>query len=245
MIDRVVSFFVTNTLPFGYWVTLLPPFMLWAAICLGTAAWLRCRRGVHIGYTRKVFHFLIFGSSVVIQLGWGTPMLCLFGGAVSLVILLAVLLGDGNPLFEAIARPTDAPYRTYYVVVSYLATLMGGLLANIFFGNLAVTGYLVAGLGDALGEPVGTRFGKHPYCLALWRKGVPRRTLEGSLAVGLGSAVAASLAAVLLHVPFAAPLLVASVGLGFVSALVEAAAPHGWDNAVLQFIPTLLAWMVF
>lgn len=244
MMARATEFF-WNNLP-GYWLffTAGPLFLLWSLVCLCFAGELR-RRGVRVGYTRKVFHFLIFGTSVLTQVLWGTRILCLFGGTGLVVVLFAVALGDGHPLFEALARPADAPHRTYYVMASLTATLIGGLLANIFFGHLAVVGYLVAGLGDALGEPVGTRFGKHPYVLGWWNRRPQRRTLEGSVAVALGSAFAVGIAALLLHVPSATPLVATGLGLGVMAALVEAVSPHGWDNAFLQFVPTLMAWFVF
>ena len=37
-------------------------------------------------------------------------------------------------------------------------------------GSYAAVGYLVAGWGDAVGEPVGTRFGRHPYRVPFTRR---------------------------------------------------------------------------
>jgi phytol kinase len=42
-------------------------------------------------------------------------------------------------------------------------TAAGGMISNILFGKLAVVGYVVTGWGDAVGEPVGTRWGNHRY----------------------------------------------------------------------------------
>jgi hypothetical protein len=43
-------------------------------------------------------------------------------------------------LYEAMARETDAPHRTHYIIVPYFATLIGGLASNILFGPVAVVG---------------------------------------------------------------------------------------------------------
>ena len=62
MVDGIVEFFSSN-LP--RWETLFlagPPALLWALACLTLAGYLKCYRGWKTGYTRKLFHFLIFGG---------------------------------------------------------------------------------------------------------------------------------------------------------------------------------------
>src|SRR5689334_25029246 len=113
---------------------------------------------------------------------------------VSLVVGFAVFRGQGNRLYEALAREQDGPDRTYYIVVPYFAILVGGMASNVFFGPLAMVGYLVGGLGDAAGEPAGVRWGKHPYAVSAGRT-TATKTFEGSLAV-----LAASLIALLIGV---------------------------------------------
>lgn len=54
-----------------------PPALAWAWLCLRFAAWLKWRRGWRTGYTRKIFHFLIFGSVVAIGTIWSTRGVCL------------------------------------------------------------------------------------------------------------------------------------------------------------------------
>lgn len=220
----------------------VPAGLIWAMACLLLAGYLKRSRGWKTGYTRKVFHFLIFFSVALIQRVWGTPLVCLFGGMTSLVLLYALFRGSGDILYEALAREKDAPLRTYFIVAPYLATLIGGLTSNIFWGSLAAVGYLVTGLGDAVGEPVGTRFGKHTYRVPGLGRVKAVRSLEGSAAVFLCCTLAIWLGVHLipqLHLSqdawFKLPLL------GLACALVEAASPHGWDNATLQIVPTALA----
>ena len=94
-------------------------------------------------------------------------------------------------------------------------------------------GYLVCGSGDAVGEPVGTRWGRHPYRVPSL-SGVPAlRTLEGSLAVFLVGSAAASLGLLAQGNAAGHALLVGSAcGLG--GALVEAISNHGIDNFTTQ-----------
>lgn len=218
-----------------------PAALLWAAACLTLAGFLKTRRHWPTGYTRKVFHFLIFGSVVAVHALWGTPGVCLFGGMTTLIIAYALLKGPGHLMYEAMAREKDAPRRTHYIVVPYLATLIGGLIGNIFFPHTVVLGYLVAGLGDAVAEPVGTRFGRHPYRVPALRGVRAVRSLEGSLSVFLVSAVA--LIAWLALAPdfmLTGRSLLVVTGIAMISTLVEAVSPHGWDNATLQMVPALL-----
>src|ERR1700730_424338 len=142
-------------------------------------------------YTRKVFHFMIFTMASIIQLSWRLPGVIVFGCVVALIVLYAVWRGDGHPLYEALARPTDAPRRTLFVVVPLFTTIAGGLASNALFPGSAYIGYLVCGWGDAVGEPAGSRWGRRAYRVPSL-SGVPAvRTIEGSLAVfAVGSAAA-------------------------------------------------------
>jgi phytol kinase len=164
----------------------------------------------------------------------------------SLVIFYAIVRGNGNILYEAMARETDAPYRTHYIIVPYIATLIGGLASNIIFGPVAVVGYLVTGFGDAVAEPIGTRFGRHSYRVPSLTSVQAVRSLEGSTAVFI-SCIIAIIGALILSpdLVFSEWSIVAIPLLGFICVLIEAFTPHGWDNAPLQIVPTWLATLLF
>jgi phytol kinase len=218
-----------------------PAGFLWAAACLMLAGRLKIRRGWPTGYTRKLFHFLIFGSVIVVHALWKTPGVCLFGGMTTVVVAYALLRGPGHFMYEAMAREKDEPRRTHFIVVAYFATLIGGLLNNIFFPDTAVLGYLVCGFGDAIAEPVGTRFGKHQY-RALAIRGVRAiRSLEGS-----GSVLLVSMVTLVLFMAFSPHFTLTlrtalmAILIAGVSTIVEAVSPHGWDNTTLQVVP---AWL--
>jgi phytol kinase len=242
IMDSYMTFFVKNFPTFREFVLGFPPFLLWAYGSLFLAGYVKRNKGLKTGYTRKIFHFLIFTSAAAIQTAWGLRPLCLFGIATSAVIFYAVLRGDGHFLYEALAREKDAPHRTHYILVPYFATLIGGITSNALFGDVALVGYLITGLGDAIGEPVGTRFGKHPYRVPAFR-GIPAtRSYEGSAAVFLVSLLAIILAFSLSpELSFEGHSLFLIPGLALLSAILEAISPHGWDNAVMQIVPSWCA----
>ncbi len=240
--NKIFSFFIEN---FPSFKTILiggPLGLLWAFLCLYIAGLFKRKFGLKTGYSRKIFHFSIFSSVAIIQFIWGTPIVCLFGGMTSIVVFIAVVLGDGNILYEAMAREKDEPHRSYFIIVPYFATLIGGLTSNIFWGNFAIFGYLVTGFGDAVGEPFGTRFGAHEYRVPSLRGVKTKRSLEGSFAVFIASIIAIAMGIILtpamsLHSGVILKIFV----MGFLSAVIEAVSPHGWDNTTMQILPTLMA----
>jgi phytol kinase len=241
-LDRAAGFFVENFPSWGAIAIGAPLGLAWSSACLWFAGRLK-RKGTRTGYTRKVFHFLIFTTVALLQWRFGTPAVCLFGGMCTLVVFLAVWQGNGNMLYEAMAREKDAPHRTFFILIPYFATLVGGLLSNILFGGLAISGYLVTGLGDAIGEPVGTMIGKHRYRVHSLSSVPATRSWEGSTAVFIVSVFALGLAAA-----FSPHIVASSVGITKIiviaaaCATVEALSPHGWDNATMQLIPSALVW---
>ncbi|MGH9945414.1 MAG: hypothetical protein ACRD9R_23930, partial [Pyrinomonadaceae bacterium] len=239
--EALVSFFLNNT---PSWKAVLiggPAGVLWSYYCLRFAAYLKCAKGIKTGYTRKTFHVMIFFSVVLIQVVWGLPGVFLFGGAVTLVLSYAVAYGAGHPLYEAIARENDAPHRTYYVIIPYFATLIGGVVSNLLFGPMSLIGYLVGGLGDAAGEPVGTKWGRHRYLVPSLGKVRTTRSYEGSLGVFVVSLAAVAIGVWIspqLH--FSTQSVIILPALAMASAFVEAVSPHGWDNTTMQIVPGLM-----
>jgi phytol kinase len=226
--------FLRRAVPDAFTIILLgPPLLLFAAFAAGASGRLRVRHGLLVAYTRKGFHFAIFTMAGLLQFAGGLPVVMLFGGIVSLVVLYAVARGDGFPFYEALARPADAPRRTLFIMVPLLTTAMGGLLANVFFGAAAITGYMVGGWGDAVGEPVGTAFGRHRYRVPSFGGVRATRSFEGSAAVFLAGSTAATLGLLAQGV-----LPARALGVGFLcglaGALVEAFSTHGMDNLTVQ-----------
>jgi phytol kinase len=215
-------------------ILVVAPIAIASAIVFGfSVGYLRVRRGVRVPYTRKLYHFAVFTLAGVVQLIWGVEGVVVLGSVFVLAVLYAVVRGTGSPLFEALARPTDEPHRTAFVLVPLATTALGGILANLFFLKFAWVGYLVCGWGDAVGEPVGTRWGRHRYRVPSLGGIKSTRSLEGSAAVLLVGWAAACTG--LLAAGFS---LVDAVRMGSAAALagaaVEAVSNHGLDNLTVQ-----------
>jgi len=216
------------------------------ALMVGTvgAVWVAVLRdgGMRVAYTRKIFHFLIFSVAAAVHLLWDLAGTVVFGSVIAGMVLAAVVKGDGHPFYEALARDKDRPHRTLFILVPLVTTALGGLLAALLAGPYAVVGYLAAGWGDAVGEPVGARWGSHPYRVPSLA-GVPAtRTLEGSAAVFIVAAVASGIGLAGLG-EGAAALWVGPL-CGMVAASVEAVSNHGLDNLTVQLVPSLVALAV-
>lgn len=210
------------------------------AVGAGTVVARLRARGVRVPYTRKLFHFAIFTGAAVVHALGGLIATNAFGAAVASWVLLAVARGDGHPLYEALARDSDRPRRTLFIVVPLLTTAVGGLLAALLTGPFAAVGYAVAGWGDAVGEPVGARWGRHPYRVPSLA-GVPaRRTWEGSAAVFGASVLAAMLVLSALGQP-PRGALTAALAVAAAATAVEAVSHHGADNLTVQLAASLVA----
>ncbi|WP_246151067.1 hypothetical protein [Adhaeribacter aerolatus] len=190
-------------------------------------------RQVKTPYTRKIFHFLIFTTASIFQFRFGLSLVVLFGAIVSIFVLAAVVAGEGFVFYEAMARQTDRPHRTLFVLIPLFTTALGGVLINLFFPQFSYIGYLVGGWGDAVGEPVGTRWGKHRYAVPSLM-GVPaQRSLEGSAAVVLVSTGVAFAGLYLAGYPVPTAIGTA-LACGMGGAAVEAISNHGLDNLTIQ-----------
>jgi phytol kinase len=237
----MIEDFLARALPSKQLIILTGPLMLvYVVLVAMLVCYLKKYRQVRTPYTRKIFHFLIFTTAGIFQFRFGLPLVVLFGSIVSGLVLVAVLVGEGFVFYEALARESDRPHRSLFVLVPLATTALGGLLINLFFPQFAFIGYLVGGWGDAVGEPVGTRWGRHRYAVPSLMGVRAQRSLEGSAAVALVSTVVAFSGFYLLHYPVSTALATALLcGLG--STAVEAVSNHGLDNLTIQVAAAGLA----
>lgn len=224
-------------------ILVVAPIALLVGIAAAALASRLRTRGVRTPYTRKVFHFTIFTAASVIQLLAGVGGVVVFGSVIALIVLFAVWRGDEHAFYEALARPNDAPRRTLFIIVPLVTTALGGVLSNLIVPAWAWVGYLVAGWGDAVGEPVGTRWGRHRYRVPSLA-GVPAtRSLEGSAAVLTVGAFAAVCGGLLAGLDVSAALRI-GLAAGAAGALVEAFSNHGLDNLTVQVAASVAAALV-
>ncbi|HEX6559304.1 MAG TPA: hypothetical protein VF021_07570 [Longimicrobiales bacterium] len=239
----MLEIFLSSLPSFATLAIVAPLAFLYTAVVATLVGYLRLIQGVRTAYTRKIFHFSIFTAATIVHLLWHLPGVTVLGVVVTSFVVYAVVRGDGFPLYEALARPTDAPHRTLFVAVPLLTTMLGGIATNIFFPATAYIGYLVCGWGDAVGEPVGSRWGRHTYRVPSL-SGVPAtRSVEGSGAVFIVGWLAAGIG---LYASHATPQHSLLVGLaaGLAGALVESVSNHGLDNFTTQVAAAATAFFL-
>jgi len=226
----------------------LAPFL---ALCLlGSgllAGWLKLRRGLRTGDTRKLFHFSIFFLATFVHAGYGPAGVNLLGCLAAIYIGYCLWSGDGNPLYEALARESDHPRRSLHILIPFLATAAGGICSLSLFGEYALFGFAICGIADAIAEPIGIRLGRHRYrSLNLPGCKASHRSFEGSLAVF----AAAFLTTVLIQSTTLNPLaplslsdsLLPAAAIAAGATLVEGLSPHGTDNFTIQVTASGLAF---
>jgi phytol kinase len=197
---------------------------------------IKLSHGIKTNYTRKLFHILVFTLAGVVGFFWGFKAVMFYGGITALIVIYVIYLGRGNLLFEGIGREQDEPHRAFYIGVPFISTAIAGLLNNFLFAELALVGYLVAGWGDAIGEPVGVRFGKHRYKVPSLRRVGCERSIEGSLAIMSMSMVGTGVALYVIGITAWWVLIPAALVTGLATAVIEAYSPHGIDNFTTQVV---------
>ncbi len=239
---ELIRFFMDNFPSISTIVWLFPISIVWSFLALFVAGFCKNKWAWKTGYTRKLFHFFIFISAFFYQKYIGLSGVFVLGWAVTIVLIYACYKGNGNMLYEALAREKDAPHRTKYIVYSYLATFVGGVLSNVLFGKFAVVGYAIAGIADAVAEPIGTRFGKHVYPVFSFDKQKQSfRSWEGSVGVFLASFFV--FICTLSGINFCYNLCLISVVFAVLCAVTEAFSPSGFDNLLLQLVGSYLAYV--
>lgn len=189
-------------------------------------------QGWRVGDTRKVFHLTIFTGAALLRWKFGSGAVAAYGVVVAMGVLFATWHGRRSRIFNALARPSDAPHEKLHVLSPMICTAVGGVLAHLIAGPLAGIAYLIAGWGDAVGEPVGIRWGRHRYRVPAFKQLTAERSWEGSAAVCVASTFAAALG-LLLAGRSGSDLVAWSLILGCAAVVIEAASPHGWDNLTL------------
>jgi phytol kinase len=233
-----------------HWVRLVL-FVAMVLLCWVLSGYLKVYLGVRTAYTRKINHAvaLILGAFFFLPLPLDQARLSYrLAGAILFALILLVCRyhqgGISKLIFQGYAREKDAPHEAFHIWFSWLVSLAGILLVDQLFGNrfILTLAVLLLGVGDALGEPIGVKFGKHSYSVRsiIYRQS-STRTVEGTGAVLASSFITALLGLWLLggtsnHMVL--PLL-ALILAGLV-AVVEAYTPHGLDNLTIPLIAAVV-----
>ncbi|MCD1294675.1 hypothetical protein CUJ83_06635 [Methanocella sp. CWC-04] len=113
------------------------------------------------------------------------------------------------------------------------------ILAFLFFNDPVVVavGMLPLAYGDGLGAVIGRKYGKHKY------KIIDKKSIEGSMAVFAGTALAVMAGMIFYGIPAADAVWKACL-VGVVITFVEAIAPKGLDNLAIPFSAAALFYFV-
>lgn len=243
MWDNLFLFFENAVPSWSVIFVFVPLTTAYALLSAGITVYFKKKKGLKTSYTRKVFHLLIFCFAGFLQVFYGLPTVIILGSIVSLLVLFTVYKGNGFAFYEALARPSDRPHQTFFILIPLVTTALGGVLSNVFFLKFASIGYFIGGFGDAAGEPAGAKFGKHWYKVPSLA-GVPaKRSLEGSVAVFLSSIVAGFIGFSLLNFPVVTSLQYALI-CALAATAVEAVSSHGLDNLTIQVAASGVAYLL-
>jgi dolichol kinase len=185
------------------------------------------RAGVALTYLRDLVHVCAGAWALGWPL-WRDPLapvgLGLAGAAATFAVprlaSRAALLGRFR---DSISDASERWSGVRLYGVSFAAgTVLGFAVAPL----PAAAALLALALGDGLGGLIGRRYGRHGFVAS----GAKRKTIEGSAAVAIFSALGIALA----MLRFGVPLTALPVAAGAVAAaLAEALAPEGTDNLLV------------
>src|SRR3569623_125413 len=137
-----------------------------------TAGWLKARGYLNTGDARTLNHATVLAGGVV-WFNSGDPtrdrVTCQLAVALLFSLLLLVcrwrVWSICRYAFLGYARESDRPHEGFHVWFSWLVSMLGLEIVDLAFGSLELTrcAALVLGLADAVGAPIGSRFGRHQY----------------------------------------------------------------------------------
>ena len=179
---------------------------------------------------RKSLHFILLISYIpfafAFDVWWHSVLLV---ALLELIIYPILALAERLPMFSAFVteRKRGEFKQSFLLAFTMLAvcnTVCWGILGDRYLGLACMYAW---GVGDAFAALIGKRFGKHKI---KWKYADNRKSVEGSGAMFVTSAIA--VACVLLahhHLPAAAYIVVPVAGAG-VSTLVEMTVKDGRDT---------------
>ena len=259
------SFLYDSSINYGFWLKMF--FTLFFNCVISTAVgYFVVTREWHIGYGRKVLHFCLFATPVLVNSLFGAldtkvlglSWLALVCQAYFVVMLKPVRRRLPVPfmlMFRAIDRPKDRPYTLPWLWTQSVVGFVAMLLLQTYLTHREISEafflipLVVNGLGDGLAEPVGIRFGKHKYqTRALWYNGrfcsgEFVRSLEGSACVFASSVLA--VLAVYTEWGNTTRFLIALAIVPITMTAAEAFSPHTCDTPFIFLVATALICFLF
>ncbi len=211
-----------------------------------TSGMLVKRAHVRVNYTRKINHFAVFFMPYFLDIFFrmdpfvatvttGITILCLAVFTEPVRKRSAII----DTMFAGFDRPEDRPDTTFLLLSQgFAGMVILGPFAMYFSmagrPELTLIISLINGIGDGLAEPVGIRLGTHRYrARGLFDKKQHVRSIEGSACVLVTSVIVLLVfAGSFTPLQFTIALLTIPVAM----TVMEAIAPHTWDNPFLFLV---------
>jgi len=205
---------------------------------------LKIQGQIHESDSRKINHSAAFVGGALV-FGWlpeTAARVNLYAIAAIILILVIIVcalhqLAPFSYIYAANTRESDAPHTTFFFWFSWCVSLAALALVDSFFADMSVTrmALLIVGIADGIAEPIGKRYGRHLYPVFSFGSGPAFRSLEGSSAVWVATAVIISAVSLLgtkgLY-PDSSWLPISALMASAIT-LVEAISPRGCDNFTL------------
>jgi phytol kinase len=202
------------------------------------------RKILHIGMGNIVFILLFFDNWYAEVMIAGSALLfsLIITQRMQLYFLSKLTVGPGEEsVFRKAYRKvikrlslisaSDAGNEWGLVYYCLMFTVLAGLFAKS--PVVVAVGMLPLAYGDGLGAVIGRKYGRHPYRI------IDKKSIEGSLAVFAGTAVALLAGMAYYGVPLSdAAWMSAAIGLAIM--VVEGIAPKGLDNLAIPLSAVVL-----
>lgn len=241
-----------------FWVNLLIKYTVIGVIqfCVGL---LVVHYNIRVNYSRKIVHIfyfvwpqlldkiiLDFDKTIYIEL-WNIQIIMLF-----LVLFIEPIrkkIWICDVMFKSIDRPEDRPYTLYWSVTQLLASLVVIAGAVLLFDsqdldtNWVFIPLLVLTVGDGLAEPIGIRFATPSTTYKVKGMCVNReytRSYQGSSWVWL---VGMASICIFIESFTTSQKIFNLIVLPVILTMVEAAAPHTWDNPLILFTGYVILYL--
>ncbi len=219
-----------------------------------------------VGYTRKILALILYVAPFQYGYWWtytdewfvhkghstvALTLTCVVYG--SCIAAMSSPIRKRVKLFEiaflAIDRPEDRPHTIAWLLTSILAlwlVLLTWQLSGAFALHYAMLALFISGVGDALAEPIGLKYGRHKYSTsALGTSRRYTRSLEGSACV-FACAVIGVIWVHLATYGFSSNLefFLSLLLFPIVATIAEAKSPHTWDQPFIVASCALTAFII-
>ena len=198
-----------------------------------------------VGYTRKILALTIYATQFVLDYFsnygmTGVSVVMTVATTFVCISLMSLPFRSRNKFlataFAAIDRPNDQPLTLAWLSTSIIATWCVIIVWYAWMGPESwpyiFVALFISGVGDALAEPIGIKFGRNKYNVrAIWTDKIYTRSIEGSICVFLSGVVAVTIAGQLYYsFAYSAQFLWSLMLMPIVATIAEAKSPHTWDQ---------------